>query len=87
MTIVTCTSVTKSGGKVYVTFSDGTQLEFASLAEIQAAARDIDSDVHLTQMLLIAWWLARSPDGVNENLVEGKTLVFDLSAPNAVRIN
>ena len=87
-TIVTCEGVTiGKSGRVYVTFEDGAQLEFGSLADVQAAARDIDSDVQLTRMLLIAWWLARSPGGSNESLIKGKTLTFELSGPSPIRIN
>ena len=85
---VTCTDVriVPETGKWYVAFSDGTSLEFSSLQDMKDTIAEVDADPVTARRILIAWWLARSPDGSNQNLVEGKTLTFDLSAPNPIRV-
>ena len=37
-------------------------------------------------LVFMAWWLARSPEGSNTNLISGKTMTVDLSAANAIRV-
>lgn len=37
-------------------------------------------------LVFMAWWLARSPEATNTNLITGKTMTVDLSAANAIRV-
>lgn len=67
-------------------FADGAELEFNSLDEVKRTLGELDRDPNMARLLQIAWFLARQPDGNNPNLVIGKTLTFDLSANNPIRV-
>ena len=94
-TAVSCISVVKTGGKVYVNWSDLVQNEFASVAQAHEyigspIAADIGTDDGIRELLrriAIAKFLRVSPDGSNTAVMEGKTLTFDLDvAANFVRL-
>lgn len=89
-TTVVLTSVVKPAqpGPVYayVNFADGTQLEFASLADLTAWAQEPDGSVGLTQRLCVAYALARSSDLSNVASVAGKNFIFDLSAAAPIKV-
>jgi hypothetical protein len=78
-------SVTTANGKVYATFSDGTGIEFGSMADVQGA---IDSAVSLdqTRILCLAWAKARSSNLSNINTVKDKRFVVDFSHSQPVRV-
>jgi hypothetical protein len=40
----------------------------------------------LTKLLMLASWLARSPEGTNTNIILNKTLTLDLTSPNPWRM-
>lgn len=89
--VVTLTDVVVDpDGKYRIRFADGTELEFANLAELQAYGSDFDSPggdgPANAQLLALRWWLARSPNASNVNLVEGKTITLDLGAANIFRV-
>ena len=94
---VTCASVTfvPETGRLYMTFATGSQIEAgpgpnktrAEAAAIMLTERAADLETSdVASKFLVAWWLSRSPDGTNENLVEGKTLTMDISGPNPIRV-
>lgn len=84
---VTMRNVTlEPGGRVLFEFSDGSGFEYASLADVRGELSQLDSAMGNAQRLLIAWWLARDDGASNPNLVEGKTLTFDLGAANPIRV-
>ena len=89
MTTVTCTSIIKEPSpstRVLVNFSDGSQREYPSIEEMSTSVLQTDFDNDLAKTMLLAWWLARDADGSNTNIVEGKTLTFDLSAANLLKV-
>lgn len=75
----------KSGDVLRVTWADGSASE-GTLDQFREEIARISDDPETARLLIIAWFLARSPDASNANVVEGKTLTFDLSAPNPIRI-
>jgi hypothetical protein len=88
MATVSITSIIKDSAprQTYrVRFADGAELEFASLADIKEAITSVDTTA-ATQLVALAWWLARSADGSNTNLIVGKNVTFDLSAAQPLRV-
>jgi len=85
-TSVTVTAVVKMpDGTIKISTSDGSTLSWTSLEEMLTFFIPLQNpDVAL--QLLLAWWIARSPDASNENLIEGKTLTLDLSAANPIKV-
>ena len=69
-----------------VRFSDGTELTFNTLAELQQFGSDLDTDPGMARVLAIRWWIARSNDATNTAIIVGKTLTFDLSNNNPIRV-
>lgn len=82
---VTVTNISTSGPKYFVTFADGSQLEFQSLAAMTAWTKEIE-DVPTTQRLAVGFWIARDDDANNPNVIVGKTLTFDISNNNPIRV-
>lgn len=84
---VTCTGVVKDAttGHYYIRFADGTEYEFGDLEGLQTMGMDMES-VDTAQKLLVRWWLARSRNASNVNLVVGKKLVLDLSAAAPIKV-
>lgn len=72
-------------GSVSVVFTDGTGLSIGSLDDLKMEVSRLETS-ETARLLMIGWFLARQPDASNVNLVEGKTLTFDLSAANAIRV-
>ena len=86
---VTLTKVIKEPApstRCIINFSDGTQMEFDSIASVIANISTLDSDPDVARKMLIGWWVGRDANLSNPNLVEGKTLTFDLQAPNLLRV-
>lgn len=67
-------------------FSDGTELEFSSLASLTTIVQEPDTDAGLTRKLCLAYALARSSDLSNINPVKDKSFIFDLSNNNPIRV-
>jgi len=85
---VTLTTVIKEplpSTRVLINFSDGTQLEFGTFAELREYIADLETN-DTARRLFLGWWLGRSPDGSSTAIVEGKTLTFNLSNPNPIRV-
>lgn len=78
--------VTYPDGRVSVRFGDKTGMTFASSDELLVYAKSLEEDLDIAKKLLLGWWQARSPDLSNLNLVKGKTLTFDISSPNPIRV-
>ena len=73
-------------GRIKVVWEDGHSNLFLNLNEVKAYIADLDANPVTAEQLLIAWFLARQPDGGNPSVVEGKRLTFDLSAANPIRV-
>jgi hypothetical protein len=67
-------------------FSNGTGLEFPSIAAARAAASELEATPDLARLILIARFLAQQPDANNVTLFEGKTLTLDLNNVSPIRI-
>lgn len=85
-TVVLTSVTTDQDGKVRIRFDNGAELEFNSLAEVQAWALLPDTSVDLTQQLCVAYAINRSPDLSNLASVQGRTFTFDLSNNNPIRV-
>jgi hypothetical protein len=88
-TTVVLTSVVKEAApstRVLVRFADGTELEFASMADLVASATEPDTSVSLTQRLCLAYTLARSADLSNLASTANKSFTFDLTSNNPIRV-
>jgi hypothetical protein len=83
---VTCTGVAKNAetGQIDITFNDGSGLSFDGIGSVKQFGSELDSPqsegIETAKRLLIRWWIARSPEGNNANLIIGKRVEFDLSA-------
>lgn len=77
---------TEADGKIYCDFSDGSQREFASFAQLKEAVAEADAQHSQCRTWLLAWWIRRDANGNNPSLAIGKTLTFDLSAANMLKV-
>jgi hypothetical protein len=83
----TCISVTRNAdGTVSVQWDQGEGMNFSNFDELKEYAFRNGDSRERAQQYLLAWWLRRSSDGGNESLIEGKTMTFDLSAANPIRV-
>lgn len=81
----TVTRITKmADGKWWVEFGAEGNV-YNSLDEMKERVLAIQT-TETARSLAIAWWLARQPDGTNANLIVGKTLTFDLSAAQPIKV-
>lgn len=81
--------ITTAAGTIFINLSDGSQLEFGSLDQLRNIVAAIDDPIEgrfLATMMGVAWWIARDPDASNSNLISGKTVTLNLSAPNSFRV-
>ena len=85
-TVVMDGVIIQPDGKVLVNFVGGNQLEFESLAAIDEAIAEIDSDVSTTQMMALGYLKARQPDLSNTAILDGKNFTYDLSAPQPIKV-
>lgn len=87
---VTCTGVdVLPDGYVIVKFSDGFNLEFMSIADVQRAVNEIDdpqNGIDLARMMDLAYLLARQPDLTPDNVIKDKDFTLDLSAPQPIKV-
>lgn len=92
----TLISITKhANGAISVLWDQGEGINFGDpsssdpqdgLAQLNAHVFTNGDSRERAQQYLLAWWLKRSPDASNVNLVEGKTMTFDLSAASPIRV-
>jgi len=73
-------------GKIFVRYNDGTELEFGSMAELERAISEVDSEISNTQLMALGWIHARQPDLVNIAPIQGRDFIYDLGNPNAIRV-
>ena len=73
-------------GRVQVQWNDGQGTTFSSFEEMRTFALSGSDDADLPRKYLLLWWLARQPDGSNPNLMVGKTLTFDPTAAQFIRV-
>lgn len=85
-TVVLTAVVKEAGGRCRVQFSDGSELEFNTLEEAKAWAREPDTDIFLTKRLCLAYALGRSEDLSNINSVKDKNFTFDLTNNSPIRV-
>lgn len=89
---VTAFSVTLSGatknadGSWLLRWGDGVSEYPVSIADYLNEPTSELQSLTTARRLLIWWWFARDDDFSNTNLVVGKTLIFDLSAANPIRV-
>lgn len=79
---LTVRKVTRRAGKVYVRWSDKTEQEFESLAQLRETVRDAIQDGGLRDMmrtLLLAHSIKSANDGSLLQSLEGKTISMDLA--------
>jgi hypothetical protein len=68
-----------SGTNIVFEFSNGSALEFPSVAAALASCAELEATPDLARVLLIARFLAQQPDAGNVNLFEGKTLTLNMA--------
>ena len=79
---LTVRKVTRRAGKIYVRWSDKTEQEFDSLAQLRETVRDALQDGGLRDMmrtLLLASAMKAANDGSLLQSLEGKTISMDLA--------
>lgn len=79
---LTVRKVTRRAGKIYVRWSDKTEQEFDSLAQLRETVRDAIQDGGLRDMmrtLLLASAIKSASDGSLLQSLEGKTISMDLA--------
>lgn len=86
-TTVVLTTVTFSGKRVYVNFSDGTQLEYESKDALDEAIADLDNDVAYTQQMALKWMSERDPTLTSIAPIAGKGFTYDLSDADPVKVS
>lgn len=83
--------IKRVGGRIYIIYGHKTCVDFANRQEVlewcRAAFDQPDSEaIRFLEKLIIAKWLHDDPTGVNQALIEGKTVTLDLSTPALVSI-
>jgi hypothetical protein len=73
-------------GNVWVQYDMGEGQIFQSLEDLNNQLVSTLQTRDNARLLLLAWWLARQPDGTNANLVIGKTLTFDVAAAQPIKV-
>jgi hypothetical protein len=79
---LTVRKVTRRAGKIYVRWSDKTEQEFDSLAQVREAVRNVLQDGGLRDImrtLLLASVMKNSTDGSLLQSLEGKTIRMELA--------
>lgn len=86
---ITCRSIRRVDGKIYVRWSDKSEWEFESLAQMRRELRNMLDDGAVQDVLksiLLAKPLAANPDGSTLANAVNRTATIDLSlAANLVR--
>lgn len=82
--VKTITRVDRStAGAIIMQDSSGSTREFATLTEMQDFAADAMDDTALFR-IAVAYWLQRSADASNDNVIEGKVFTFDVAQNAAI---
>lgn len=88
---LTCQNVRRINGIGYVRWSDKTEQEFTSVADVRRQCRAMVENGEVKEFLrlaLLAKWLTVDPTLQNPNLVIGRTITVDLdAAANIVRVS
>lgn len=79
------TNVIITDGRYRITFADGVEFEFNSLADIRSWLQDVDT-IENTRKCCVAYLKARSADLSNVANVRNKTFTFDLSLSSPIRV-
>lgn len=89
-TSITCQNIRRVNGRGYVRFSDKSELEFDSVADVRDRVRRYVQSGEVQEflkMLALAKWLQVNPTLDNPNLLIGRTVTIDLdAAANLVRV-
>lgn len=85
-TTVHVTAIGRVGGGFQISWDDGFTQFYNSVDDIRESIAINLSDVERVKLMDLAWWLARSPDGSNTNLVVGKSMTVDWSAPQPIKV-
>lgn len=89
-TSITCQNIRRVNGRGYVRFSDKSELEFDSVADVRQRVRQYvqSGDVQeFLKMIALAKWLQVNPTLDNPSLLIGRTVTIDLdAAANLVRV-
>lgn len=84
---LTVEKVTRQSGRVYIDFSNGTQLEFSSLQNAKDYVRDLtDRLPEVLMQMAIARYLFVDPDGENPSLIEGRSITITNENNTMVRV-
>ena len=82
---IKCTTVRNKGGKIFARFSDKSELEFESRAELRQWIRSqVTPDV--LKALVLSAVLEDAADGTPLNQCDGKRIVLDFSAAQFLTI-
>lgn len=74
---LTCSKVVKSGGRVYVTWSNGVQDEFSSIEDATAMRDELYANGEaIARRMAIARYLRADPMASNPSLLEGHTIKY-----------
>lgn len=85
---MTCTDVEILGGKCYVRWSDGVELEFASIQDAKDYVQNTAKIQDVLRSMGIAKFFQVSPDGSNPSVIEGHSITLDLTqAVNIVKLS
>jgi hypothetical protein len=79
------TSITKTANKWNVEFNDGMVYHFSGLADVKEWIKDFDHP-EIAKRIAMAYWIAKNPDGSNPASLVGKTMTFDLTNANPIRV-
>ena len=69
-----------------VIWGDGNSTIYNDVEELSADALAVDTDQDLVKKLCLAYLLARSPQLTNIATVKNKDFIFDLSAPQPIKV-
>jgi hypothetical protein len=83
---VTVQSLGKNGDRYYLTFADGTQYEFATLADVAEWSKDLDADVSLLHKLMLRQFIAKGGTVATTSQLVGKKLTLDLTLANILKV-
>ncbi len=78
------TAAQRSGGRVTLTWEDGSQTEFL-LSEVRELI-SVAENIEVLRRLWLGYWIARSNDLSDATAIVNRTLTMDLSAANPFRI-
>lgn len=86
MTSVTLTGAKKARRKLFVRFSDETELEFASITDAREWAESVDVDPNTARRICMSHLFRRSPTLSDLRSVKGRAFEVDLAADEPVKV-